>query len=89
MNRTSVPRRRLRIERLEIDLHGMAPATAEATARSLGPLLGEALAARGGRVLRVERIDAGRIVCQGSPTPHELAARIAQRIADDIDGKDR
>jgi len=87
MNRTDTPRRRLHIERLELDLRGMTPAAAEALARSLGPLLGEAFAARRGRIVPVDRIDAGRVAFQGSRTPHELAVGIAQRIVDGIHGK--
>lgn len=44
MNAPSQPGRRLRIDRLELDLRGIAPATAEAAARLLGPALAKALA---------------------------------------------
>lgn len=73
--------RRVRIDRLELDLRGIAPATAEAAARALGPALAAALAPHHGHVAPAERIDAGRLTANASPTAHDLAARIAERIA--------
>ena len=74
------PRRRLRIERLELDLRGIAPDTAQAAAHALGPALARALAAHHGQVAAAERIDAGRITSPASPAAPDLAAHIAQRI---------
>jgi hypothetical protein len=75
------PRRRLHIERLELDLRGIAPASAEAAARALGPALARELETHGGNIEATRRIDAGRIATAASPEPGPLAARIAQRIA--------
>lgn len=75
------PRRRLRIDRLELDMRAIAPATAEAAARALGPALAHALAAHQAPIAPADRIDAGRIASPASPGAHDLAAAIAQRIA--------
>ena len=72
---------RLRIDRLELDLRGIAPATGEAAARALGPALARALGQRQPRLGPADRIDAGRIQSPESPGAHDLAAQIAQRIA--------
>jgi hypothetical protein len=93
---------RLRIGRLDLDLRGIAPGTAEAAARALGPALSQALtqgsasAARGfgpgiegSRFASADRIDAGRIDSPASPEPHDLAARIAQRIAHALEREER
>jgi len=82
MNALLQPQRRLRIDRLELDLRGIAPATAEAAARALGPALAQALAPHHAQIAPAERIDAGRITSPASPDAHELATRIAQHIAD-------
>ena len=81
MKVSSPPSRRLRIDRIELDLRGIAPATAEATARALGPALAQALAPQHAHIAPAERIDAGRITSPASPHAHELATGIAQRIA--------
>lgn len=81
--------RHLRIARLELDLRGIAPATAEAAARALGPALAQALARRQGRLAPAERVDAGRIASSASPGAHELAAGIAQRVARSVRRGDR
>ena len=73
-------RRRLRIDRLELDLRGIAPATAEAATRALGPALADALAPHHAHIAPAERIDAG-IASPASPGAHDLAASIARRIA--------
>lgn len=78
------PSRRLRLERLELDLRGVAPSTAEATARALGPALAQALAARRVQLAPADRIDAGRITSPASPSALDLASRIAQRIANSV-----
>jgi len=84
MNAPSPPRRRLRIDRLELDLRGIAPATAHAAARALGPALAHALASHHAHIGPADRIDAGRIVSPALPGAHDLAAGIAQRIATTI-----
>ena len=73
--------RRVRIDRLELDLRGIAPATADAAARALGPAIANALASHHGHIESADRIDAGRIVSPASPRAHDLAAVIARRIA--------
>lgn len=73
--------RRIVIERLELDLHGIDPATAQAAARLLGPALARALRQRDFTARSAERLDAGRIDSPASPQPAALAARIAAQIA--------
>jgi hypothetical protein len=58
--------RRIHIDRLELDLRGIEPKTAEAATRRLGPALEKALAQRRGR----ESHDLASV----------LAQRIAQRV---------
>ncbi|MPZ45830.1 MAG: hypothetical protein GEV05_21075 [Betaproteobacteria bacterium] len=78
--------RRLHIERLDLDMRGIPPATAEAAVRALGPALAREPLARefvadAGNVGAKRRIDAGRLAASASPEPGALAAGIAQRIA--------
>jgi hypothetical protein len=87
VNADTRARRRLHIDRLELDLSGIAPTTAEAAARALGPALSQALASHVGNAAPAERIDAGRITSPASPSAHELAAGIAQRIAHCVGGQ--
>ena len=76
------PARRVRIERLELDLRGIAPDVAQAAARALGAALAQALAAAPrARFEPAERIDAGRIASPAAPSAHDLATGIAGRIA--------
>jgi hypothetical protein len=77
----SPPTRRLRIGRLDVDLRGIAPATAEAAARALGPALARALTAHHPLGAGAERIDAGRIETHASPDAEGLAASLARRVA--------
>ena len=80
------PARRLVIDRIELDLRNVAPGTAQALARGLGPALARALAQRALRDEPTERIDAGHIA---APAGHaQLADGIAQRIADSLSTKD-
>ena len=81
MTSERAPRRRLHIERLELDLRGVAPDTAEAAARALGPALARALAVDAGDIAAKRRIDAGRIATSATPEAGALAEGIAQRIA--------
>ena len=87
MSTPSPAGRRLRIDRLDLDLRGIAPATAEAAARALGPALARALAsnrasgAPAGPIAPADRIDAGRVASPASPGAQDLAAGIAERIA--------
>jgi hypothetical protein len=86
MKPDDAPRVRLRINRLSLDLHGIAPATAEDVARTLGPALGAALGAalapHRAHIASTDRIDAGRITSPAAPGAPDLTATIARRIAD-------
>lgn len=75
------PARRIAIGRLDLDLRGIDPATAQAAARLLGPALSRALQQRDFTARSMERLDAGRIDSPASPQPAALAARIARQIA--------
>jgi hypothetical protein len=88
MNTPSRPGRRIRIDRLELDLRGIAPATADAAARALGSALADALAAQNVHIAAADRIDAGRIASPASPGAHDLARAVAGRIADTIRRED-
>jgi hypothetical protein len=104
MTRRSSPDRRIRIDRLDLDLRGIAPGTGEGAARALGPALATALtdlansrsgdreSRSGGHEAaagRLERIDAGRVESHGSPDADDLAARIARRIAEVLEREGR
>jgi len=86
MTAPSPSRRRLHIDALELDLRGISPATAEALAQLLGPALAQALAQPHAPLAPAERLDAGRLASPASPSAHELAAGIAQRIAGSLRG---
>lgn len=73
--------KRIVIDHLELDLRGIAPATAQAAARLLGPALAQALAQHGTDAQPARRLDAGRIDVGAAAAPQALAARIAQHIA--------
>ena len=87
MNRSSRPRR-VTIERIELDLRGLAPADAEATARAVGPALARTLAGIPVRIGSTEHIEAGRIASSHAPQAEALAAEIALRIAQRMSGRD-
>jgi hypothetical protein len=74
--------KRLRIDRLHLDLRGVAPAAAEAAARQIGPALVRALADRALNVRSTGRLDGGRIATDANPSGSALAERIAVRLAD-------
>ena len=78
--------RRLRIERLEIDLRGIASETAEAAAHAIGPALSKALEP-GATATSADRLDAGRITSPASPDAAGLAGAIARRIASALRGE--
>jgi hypothetical protein len=73
--------RRLTIERLELDMRGVPPATAESAARRLGGALSRALADRELTAVPAARIDAGAIALDAAPDANVLASRVAQQIA--------
>lgn len=75
--------RRVHIDRLDLDMTGITPATAAAAVRLLGPALeralGQAKAAAGG--------DAGRIEATARTDAPTLAGEMAGRLAQKIGGK--
>ncbi len=73
--------KRLVIERLDLDLRGVSPATAETVARLLGPALARAMRGRQIDPSPAQRIDAGRIKMATAAEPGQLATQIAERIA--------
>jgi hypothetical protein len=77
---------RLHVDRLELDLHGIAPHAAEATARLLAPALAQALAERRLDLASTKRMDVGCISIVGEAEPANLAKQLAQRIADKTTG---
>ena len=80
MRSSGAPSRRVRIDRLELDLRGITPATAEAAVRALGPALAAALASHHGQMVSTERVEAGRLTSEAAIGPRDLAAQIADRI---------
>jgi hypothetical protein len=76
--------RRIHIQRLDVDVRGMAPHAAEATARLLRPALTQVLAGRRIEASSAKRVDAGRIALGGAAAPHAVAHQLAQRIADKL-----
>jgi hypothetical protein len=80
------PTRRLHIKRLDLDVHGVAPKTAEAAARLLGPALARALAGHRIDGTSAEQIDAGRIRLSGAADAGKLSRQLAQHIASKTSG---
>ncbi|HMF98500.1 MAG TPA: hypothetical protein VKE96_29575 [Vicinamibacterales bacterium] len=89
MSTSSLPRRRLRIGRLDLDMRGVDATRAEAAARALGPALAQAIASRRSLGVERERIDAGRVDLPASSASGDLAAAIARRIAAVLGGTKR
>jgi hypothetical protein len=77
--------RRIHIKRLELDLRGVDPKTAEAATRRLGPSLERALAQRRGHFDSAHHIDAGGIA--PSNQSHDIASSLAHRIAQRVKRK--
>lgn len=75
-------RRRLHIERLELDLRGVAPDTARAVALALGPALASAMTPAYAHGAGGRWIDAGRISAASASDVSGMASDIARRIAD-------
>jgi hypothetical protein len=80
--------RRVHIDRLELDLRGVSPATADRAARLLGPALAKALERRGAapRGTGASHVDAGRIEAGANIEPPALARQMAGHIARGIRG---
>ena len=76
--------RLVHIDRLELELRGIPPATAETAARLYGPALAQALG--GARVVTVAQghIDAGRIDAAAGTGPGALATQMAGHIVQRI-----
>lgn len=77
---TDRPRQRLHIERLDLDLRGIAPDTAQAIAQALGPAIARQLAQAPRTAQPAQHLDAGRLSSAASPDAAALAGRIARRI---------
>ncbi|NHZ80792.1 hypothetical protein F2P44_16145 [Massilia sp. CCM 8695] len=73
--------RHLHIDRLDLDLRGIDPLTAQAAVRALGPALARTLGAGPGPRAPGMNVDAGQLATAAAPAPHDLAAAMAQRIA--------
>ncbi|MGH8581308.1 MAG: hypothetical protein ACREWG_00670 [Gammaproteobacteria bacterium] len=73
--------KRLVIDRLDLDLRGVSPATAQTVARLLGPALARAMRGRQIDAAPDHQIDAGRLGVATGTEPGVLATRIAERIA--------
>ena len=72
--------KRVRIDRINLHVRGVAPSTVQSAAGLLGPAVARALE---GRTVATEpdaRIDAGRVVVGAAPHAEPLAARIAEQI---------
>jgi hypothetical protein len=80
-------RRRVHIDRLELDIRGIAPADAEAVARLLGAALARTVARRRLAATAVDRLDAGRIETSHRRDPHALAERMAGHIVQRLGDK--
>lgn len=78
--------RRLHIDRLELDLRGIPPATADRAVRLLGPALARTIEGRGATMVKQREVDAGRIESSAGAEPQALAERIAARIGERIFG---
>lgn len=85
----SAPKRRVHIDRIDLDLRGLSPAKAGEAARALGPALARALAGSANRIAPAEHIDAGTIGISSTAGPHALTTAIANRIARKVGGEGR
>lgn len=85
----SAPKRRVHIDRIELDLRGLSPAMAGEAARALGPALARALASSAHRVAPAERLDAGTVRTSSTAEAHTLTTAIANRIARKVGGEGR
>ena len=74
--------KKVRIERLDLDVRGVPPAVAQAAARQLGPALARALTHRHLNARPTAQLDAGRLVVGANPGAAVLAHGVAKRIAD-------
>jgi hypothetical protein len=83
----TAPKRRVHIDRIDLDLRGLSPAKANEAARALGPALARALAGSSARMASAERIDAGTIRASPAAEAHALGAAIATCIARKVGGE--
>lgn len=82
----------LHIDRLDLDLRSIAPETAEAAVRLLGPALAQALSQsqRHAGTLAgpaASHLDAGRIDSPRQPGAQDLATQIAAHLAPQLAGR--
>jgi hypothetical protein len=73
--------KKLSIERLNLDLRGVSPATARTVAQLLGPALAQALAGRRLIDRPAASIDTGRTGIETAHDSSRLASHIARQIA--------
>ncbi len=85
----SAPKRRVHIDRIELDLRGLSPAKAREAARALGTALARALAGSAHRIAPAERLDAGTVRTLSTAEAHTLTTAIANRIARKVGGEGR
>jgi hypothetical protein len=83
----SAPKRRVHIDRIDLDLRGLSPAKAREAARALGPALAQALAGSAHRIAPAERLDAGTVRTSSMAEAHTLTTAIANRIARKVGGE--
>lgn len=79
--------RRVHIDRLDLDMRGIAPVDAEAAARLLGPALAQALAGRRPSVASANRLDAGLIETTRQPGAQRLATQMAGHLVQRLGNK--
>lgn len=72
--------KRVRIDRINLHVRGVAPSTVQSAARLLGPAVARALAGRDVAAEPDAPVDAGRLAVDAAPDPAPLATRIADRI---------
>lgn len=72
---------RIVIDRLDLTLHGIDAATAQAAAQLLGPALSRELQQRKLTARTADHLVAGRIQTPAAPQPATLAQRMARQIA--------
>ncbi len=81
-------KRNIQIERLEIRMQGVSAEAARAAVGDLGhELLGQLSELRGGRTVRIGRVDSGAVRVGTGASAGELRTRIAKQVAGSIKGK--
>jgi hypothetical protein len=73
--------KQITIDRLELDLRGVAQPTAQAASRLIGPALARALQGRHVVATGATAVNGGRIAMRAAPDAGTVSERIAQRVA--------